>query len=115
MAITYKLVHKFIPMLQAMRILDAKAAVDKEWKKLEKIPAWQMDKVRSKKEVILEAQKEKRKVHFPSLINIYLLKNAELEPKHQKYKGRVVLRGDTVKMTLVHTRYSQDKDRKPRK
>ena len=26
-----------------------------------------------------------------------LLKNAELEAKHQKYKGRVVLRGDIVK------------------
>ena len=25
------------------------------------------------------------------------LKNAELEAKHQKYKGRVVLRGDIVK------------------
>ena len=25
------------------------------------------------------------------------LKNAELEAKHQKYKGRVALRGDTVK------------------
>ena len=25
------------------------------------------------------------------------LKNAELEPKYQKYKGRVVLRGDIVK------------------
>ena len=34
------LVHKFIPMPQAMKILDAKAAVDKEWKKLEAIPAW---------------------------------------------------------------------------
>ena len=28
-------------MLQAMKIPDAKAAVDKEWKKLETIPAWQ--------------------------------------------------------------------------
>ena len=27
----YNLVHKFIPMPQAMKILDAKAAVDKEW------------------------------------------------------------------------------------
>ena len=26
----YNLVHKFIPMLQAMKIPDAKAAVDKE-------------------------------------------------------------------------------------
>ena len=29
----YKLVHKLIPMLQAMKIPHAKAAVDKEWKK----------------------------------------------------------------------------------
>ena len=27
----YNLVHKFIPMPQAMKILAAKAAVDKEW------------------------------------------------------------------------------------
>ena len=47
-------------MPQAMNILDAKAAVDKEWKKLETVPAWQLDKVkiRAKKEVILEAQKK---------------------------------------------------------
>ena len=36
----YKLVHKFIPMPQAMKIPAAKAAVDKEWEKLEKISAW---------------------------------------------------------------------------
>ena len=34
----YNLVHKFIPMPQAMKI-PAKAAVDKEWEKLEKISA----------------------------------------------------------------------------
>ena len=38
------LVNKFIPMPQAMKIRDAKAAVDKIWKKLETIPAWQLDK-----------------------------------------------------------------------
>ena len=36
-------------------------------------------------------------VHFASLLDICHLKNAELEAKHQKYKGRVVLRGDIVK------------------
>ena len=41
----YKLVHKFIPMPQAMKIRDAKAAVDKEWKNLETIPGWQLDTV----------------------------------------------------------------------
>ena len=36
----YNLVHKPTPMPQAMKIPAAKAAVDKEWEKLEKIPAW---------------------------------------------------------------------------
>ena len=77
-------------------IPDAKAAVNFVWEKLEKIPAWQMDPVKSKKDVILEAQK-KRKVHFAALVDMCHLKKTELERKHQKYKGRVVLRGDTVK------------------
>ena len=39
-------------------------------------------------------------VHFASLMDTCHLKNAELEAKHQKYKGRVVLRGDIVKRRL---------------
>ena len=68
------LVHKFIPVPQAMKILDTKAAVDKEWKKLETIPAWQLDNVKSKKEVILEARRDKKKVHFATLMEICHLK-----------------------------------------
>ena len=93
----YNLVHKFIPMPQAMKIPAAKAAVDKEWEKLENISAWNLTKVRSKKEVIDEARTSGATVHFSSLMDICHLKNAELEAKHQKYKGRVVLRGDIVK------------------
>ena len=93
----YNLVHKFIPMPQAMKIPAAKAAVDKEREKLEKIPAWNMTKVRSKSEVIDETRTKGAKVHFASLMDICHFKNAELETKHQKYKGRVVLRGDIVK------------------
>ena len=93
----YNLVHKFIPMPQAMKIPAAKAAVGKESEKLEKIPAWNLTKVRSKKEVIDEARTKGAKVHFASLMDLCHLKNAELETKHQKYKGRVVLRGDIVK------------------
>ena len=143
-----------------MKIPDAKAAVDKEWKMFETIPVWDLWEVNSKKEVILEAQREtKKNKHFDSLMDIchlkkcgvgtedtevqrqspapgghckrglwnhavfadksfvcvsddcckdhgcyfkitrlrWHLKNAELETKHQKYKGRVVLRGDIVK------------------
>ena len=79
-----------------MKILAAKEAVDKEWEKHEKIPACDLTNVRSKSEKIDEARTKGAKVHFTSLMDICDLKNAELETKHQKYKGRVVLRGDTV-------------------
>ena len=93
----YNLVHEFIPMPQALKIPEEKAAVDKEWEKLEKIPAWKLPKVRSKKEVIDEAWTKGAKVHFASLMEICHLKRTELEAEHQKYKGRIVLRGDIVK------------------
>ena len=62
-----------------MKNPDAKAAVNKEWKKLETTPAWQLGENKSKKEKILEAQRDKRKVHFASLMEICHLQNAELE------------------------------------
>ena len=65
--------------------------------KLEKISAWTLTKVRNKKEVIDEAKTKCAKVHFASLMDTCHLKNAALEAKHQKYKSRVVLRGDIVK------------------
>ena len=71
----YNLVHKFIPMPQAVKIHAAKTAVDKEWETLEKISAWNLTKVKSKKKVIDEARTSGATVHF---------------------KGRVVHRGDIV-------------------
>ena len=46
--------------------------------------------------LIDEARTKGAKVHFASLMDICHLKNAELEGKHQKYKGRVVLRDGIV-------------------
>ena len=74
----YNLVHKFISMRQAMKIPAEKAAVDKECEKL-------------------EARTKGAKVHFASLMDICHLKNAELEAQQQKFKGRIVLRGNIVK------------------
>ena len=71
--------------------------MENEWKILEKILAWQLTKVRNKSEAIDEARNKGTIVHFASLMDICHLKNVELEAKHQKYKGRVVLRGDIVK------------------
>ena len=74
----YNLVHKFIPMPQAMKILDAKAAVDKEWKKLETIPAWAM--LRAKREVILGA-KRRTESQFATLMDICHLKKCGVRAK----------------------------------
>ena len=74
---------------QAMTIRDAKAAVDKEWKKLETIPACQLEKVKSKKRSYSGSTKETNK--STSLLDICHLKVVEMELQFQKYKGRVVL------------------------
>ena len=64
---------------------------------LKKISAWDLTKVRSKKEVIDEARTKGGKVHFASLMDICHLKNAELEAKLQKIQRSSLLRGDFVK------------------
>ena len=65
----------------------------KRWRK----SVWNLTKVRNKLEVIDEARTLDATVHFGSLMDIYHLKNAELEAKPKKCKGRVVLRSDIVK------------------
>ena len=80
----HNLVHKFIPMLEAMKIPDAKAAVGQAWETLEKTLEWQLTKVRNKKEVIDEARKKSKTVHFASSMDTWHLKKSELEPKFQK-------------------------------
>ena len=60
-----------------MKIPAAKAAVDKEWEKLEKISAWNLTKVKSKKKVIDEARMSGTTVHFASSMDICHLKSVE--------------------------------------
>ena len=60
--------------------------------------------------MIDEARSKGAKGHFASLMDICHLKNAELETKHQKYKGRDVLRGDIVKDDSGLMQYSLNKD-----
>ena len=60
--------------------------------------------------MIDEARMSGATVHFASLMDMCHLKNAKLEAKHQKYKGRVVLRGDIVKTIQGLMQYSLNKD-----
>ena len=69
----------------------------KNGKNSRKYRAWQLTKVGNKNEVTAEARNKGRKVHFASLMDLCHLKNSELELQYQKYKDRVVLRGDVVK------------------
>ena len=59
---------------QARKILDAKAAVDKEWKNVETIQHGSRTKVKGEEEIILEAQWDKKKAHFATLMDICHLK-----------------------------------------
>ena len=58
--------------------------MDKEWEKLEKIPAWDLTKVRSKKEVIDEARTKGAKVHFASLMDICHFEESRIGDKAPK-------------------------------
>ena len=80
----YNLVHKFILVPQAMKIAAAKAAVDKEWEKLEKISAWNLTKAKSEKQVIDEARTSGATVHFASLMDICHLKKCRAGDKAPK-------------------------------
>ena len=83
--IHYNSVHKFIPMPQAMKIPDAKSCSMATRKSQELEGGYSRS-----------TNRDKTKVHFATLMDICHLMNVELEPKLKKYKGRVVLRGDTV-------------------
>ena len=61
----YNLVHKFIPMPHAIKIPAAKAAVDKEWDKLEKIPAWDLTNSEVKKRWSMQQGRRAQKFISP--------------------------------------------------
>ena len=85
-------------MPKGMKSPDAKAAVDKEWEKARRVASVESGENEERdRGHSLDAPREKKRVHSAILMDICHPKNAELEPKHQIYKGRIVLRGDTVK------------------
>ena len=92
----HNLVHKPTLIPQAMKIPDAKAAIDEEWDKSKKLPAWQEAKVKSNKEFFEQTHEEK--ILFILLGSWTMSSNFfELEKKFQQYRGLVVSCGDVVK------------------
>ena len=66
----FALVHTPVPIPKALTIPDAKKALDK---------AWDVSKVRPKAEVIAQAKRAGRPVHFGSLMDLCHVKNSQLE------------------------------------
>ena len=66
----YNLVHNFNPMPLSHENSHSKGSSGQGMGKIEKIPAWNLTKVRNKSEVIDEARTSGAKVHFASLIDI---------------------------------------------
>ena len=58
---------------------------------------WELDTVREKRDVIAESRRNGKTAHFGTLMDLCHLKHAELAKGTQKYKGRVVFRGDFAK------------------
>ena len=93
----FALIHTPVPMAKALKIPDAKKAVDKEWDKLVTKGAWDLKSVRPKQDVIDEAIAKGKTVHFGALMDLCHEKHSELPPDQRSYKGRVVFRGDQTK------------------
>ena len=89
--------NKPIPIRQGIKTPDARAAVDKEWNKLEKLPAWQGTKVKSKKAVIAKAQKRRKDSSFCDVDGLVQPQEFGVGAKVLKNKGRVVHRVDVMK------------------
>ena len=92
-----------------MRIPEAKAAVNKEWDKSKKLPAWDEKKNKAKTEVARPAKKDGKTVHFGNLMDLCHLKNAKLANSLQKYKGESCSGKATSRTKKDTEQYSQSK------
>ena len=92
-------------MPQAILIPAAKAAVDKKWENLEKIPAWNVTKVR-----IDEARTKGAKVHLASLMDICHLKCRIGDKSTKDTKVELYSEAILRKLILDLMLYSLNKD-----
>ena len=72
---------------KAMKIPDAKKALDAEWTTHGLKKTWNVDRVRPRAKVIAEAKRKNISVHFGKLMDLCHLKHAELKRVIKTYKG----------------------------
>jgi hypothetical protein len=91
------MVHTPVKMEKAMRIPEAKKAVDAEWDKLANIPAYDLNSVCERDQVKARGIRSKVTIHFGHLMDLCFVKHSEMSIEFHKYKGRCVFRGDQVR------------------
>ena len=90
------MVHEPIAIKDAIKIPDAKKALDVEWTKLNKQRVWELETVREYSEVKSLALQEGRVVNFGRVYPLCFMKHAEQSLENWKLKGRVVFQGNNV-------------------
>ena len=96
----FAMVHTPVSLSDAARIPSASKALDKEWNKLQnELKAWDLGTVAERDDVIKRCKQRGKTAHFGTLMTLCHEKHSELNrpPEQREYKGRVVLRGDTVR------------------
>ena len=108
----FNLVHKFIPMPQAMKIPDAKKSCSGQgMEKARDNPSMATGENQEREKGFLEARRDKtvNPLCYTDGHMSLQKKNAEVQPKLQKYNGRVVFRVDIVKKALAPTQLSPNR------
>ena len=70
------MVHTPICIKEALRIPDARAALEKEWKKLEDLGAWNYNTVKPRAEVEDRAYREGKTIHFGGAMDLCHIKHS---------------------------------------
>ena len=91
------MIHTAIDPAKVNMMPGAKAAVDKEWKKLFDLNAFALDEMMDQDDVIEYYDKLGKPVHFGSVRALCHEKHSELQLDDPEFKGRVVFRGDIVR------------------
>ena len=93
----YNKVHEPILIPKAMTMPEANAAVDEEWKTLQKISAWDESKVTCQAEMIQREKLEGKTVHFATFMELCHLRSQSWRKSAKSANKEYVLRADVVK------------------
>ena len=89
----YNPVHTFIPMPQAMKIHEAKTAVDKEWNNCKRFRHGSWRKSETRKRWSMKQGKKAKQCIFRRYWTSVISRLRNWNQNIKKYRGRVVLRG----------------------